>query len=50
MCQVVELRPELEERLLALLRKRILPVALLSLRLWKKGDAQCWLFLCCIAP
>ena len=33
------LEPGIEERLLALLRGRILPVALKSLRLWKRGDA-----------
>lgn len=43
MRQVVKLRPELEQRLLTVLRKRILPAAQKALRLWKKGDARCWL-------
>ena len=44
MLQVMRRLPELEKRLLTLLCKRILPVALKSLRLWRKGD------LCCHRP
>lgn len=40
-CQVLRLGPGVEQRLLSLLRDRILPVAQKSLRLWKKGDAYC---------
>ena len=39
--QVPRLGPGVEERLLALLRIRILPVAQKSLRLWSKGDMRC---------
>ena len=37
--QGLKLGPGVEERLLTLLRERILPVALTSLRLWQQGDA-----------
>ena len=36
------LDPRTEQRLAAVLRDRILPVALKSLRLWEKGGARCW--------
>ena len=36
-CQVLRLDPGTEQRLLALLHGRILPVAQKSLRLWKRG-------------
>ena len=40
--QVLVLNPRTEERLAELLRDRILPAALESLRLWEKGGARCW--------
>ena len=41
-CQVLKLGPGVEQRLLAMFRTRILPVAQKSLRLWKQGDARRW--------
>ena len=37
LCLVLRLPPGVEQTLLALLRKRILPAAQKSLRLWKTG-------------
>ena len=42
MRQVVKLPSELEKRLLALLRDRVLPLAQQSLRMWAAGDTRCW--------
>ena len=39
--QVLVLPPALEERLLTLIRKRILPAALKCLRVWMQGDVHC---------
>ena len=44
------LDPRAERRLVTLLRNRILPMAMKSLRLWEKGDAHSdGLFASCIA-
>ena len=40
-CQALKLGPGVEQRLLAMFRTRILPVAQKSLRLWKQGDVRC---------